>query len=397
MKANLAAMAEAEGLELEKAIRDVEVRSAGSDADTLFLLPNELVTDPKYNVRPYSAEHDNGEESERVYKLSESLELDGQLDDMLAFTRQKGSDVERVVFIGSRRRRAYAMLNERRTSAGKEQLRCRVRIVREGQAKEILRKAIASNVQRQNLSAMDLALLIERLERDNGWDKVGFRGDKLCAAYLGVNVATVTQHKKFIGADKGIQARLHGGEISAQSAFELLEVPAARREDTMRRAAEIQKEEDLDKALKTKGGQKKKEEAVGAALANKRVQAPAVRKAIKEVAPEAKTKVTMKALLEWFDSQDGPGSAASVRAFVNYLVHRFAVGEGTERTLQDKWDQATVQATKQELAEAKKREEEEAEAKAQPKAAPKAAEKVKADKAEPKAKVGKKKKAAAKK
>jgi hypothetical protein len=393
MKANLLAMVEEESKradevgevgEGEGARMDEPVLAPGAGGDVLFLLPNELVTDPKYNVRPYSSQHDNGEESARVEKLARSIEKDGQLDDMLVIERQqtvyegKGLDarpaagaLEHVLLAGSRRRRAIAMLNGQRTSQGQAQVRCRVRVLRGKDAEEVLRKALVSNIQRQNLSAMDLALNIDRLTKENKWE--GFKGDKKIAAYLEVSVATVTQHRKFLTADKGLQAQLHEGVLSAQSAFELLEVPAEKRERVVARAQEIQREDDLDKALKTKGGEGKKAAAVQAAVdqspSKRRVKAPAVRQAIVEVAPEAAAKVTRAAILEWFDAQDGPGSAAAVRAFVRYLVDKWVVGEGTERTLREKWDAATVEPSKGELKAAEKAEKaEEAAAKNEKKA-----------------------------
>ena len=144
------------------------------------------------------------------------------------------------VVAGHRRLQAVQLVNERRSARGKGLLR--LRCVVDRSERDHLHTAIATNVQRRNLSPMDLALLIERLRKKFKW--AGQTGTAQVAAYLGVLRITVTQHERLRTLSDDLQEQVHRGTLTPQSAFELMPFPPEERPRILHRAREIQSERD---------------------------------------------------------------------------------------------------------------------------------------------------------
>jgi len=373
--------------------------------EVLFLRPDQIVTDDRFNVRAYG----DGENEEVIQQLATSIERDGQLDSgiVIAVENTKpeddGSKGEHYILIaGHRRRRAIALLNERYSLSGKPLLQMRVVVDRSGG--DHTRKAIVSNLHRKDFSPMDLATLINRIKTENGWLEQGFAATKKLAAYLSVSVPTIIQHEKFLTIDGDLQKRLHGGQISAQSALDLLSVSPEKRDEVLGRAAAIQAEKDAadQKAKAEKEAKAWKAPKIpvpptsnadqsDASLDSKqsmkpekkRIERPAVVKAIREVDKETVIPRTRKEIVEFFAQLDGPAYGyidSSVRQFITYF-QKWQAGNGTERTLLAKFDAMTEKAdkgTKAAQEKADKAEASKAEKEAQDKAASK--EKAKAEK-----------------
>jgi ParB-like nuclease domain len=252
-----------------------EVERAAPMPERGYILPHEIVTDDRFDLRRY----DPGDEDEmkRIELLAQNMERDGQLDDIWLSPMDNG---RLVLMSGHRRRRAAALINERRAIDHRSLFKLRYSINREGG--DLLRKALVWNIQRRDLSAMDLSLNIRRIKAENHWD--GFKGSKRVADYLGVSVATVTQHEKFLSAecDEETRRRLHQGVISAQSAFDMMQVPVERRAEVYEAAADIQTDTNIGRAIGDVTARRKTSEEAARDVVRKKIENPAIREAIRE-------------------------------------------------------------------------------------------------------------------
>lgn len=342
--------------------------------ETRYLLPEEIITDPIYDVRPGEAEDDDIEE------LAQSIEANGQEDTGIVSANQVGGASGEIgdyyeiftLIAGHRRRRAISLINTKKSALGEPLLKMRVYIDRTITSAAIgLRKAITNNLHRKGYTPMQVALLIERVKKENGWDKQGFKGTKLAAEYLGVNAATITQHEKFLKAPEEVKSALASGEISAQGALLLLtDVKPEKRKEVIEKAREMQAEVEAKKPGKklrmevisesgiteiTESFLPEEDEKPGKksskAAKPTRVEAPALRKAARET-PEATAgplPLTKKEILQHLqDIADAPAYGfpdGDVRQWAKYFVEEFATGRGTERKLLNKFDKLCIGAS----------------------------------------------------
>lgn len=359
----------------------------------LNLLPNEVDVRPEFEMRPYSSTAQIQQEERRIAELAANLDEEGQLDDCLVTEMQaNGNGLRYVMVAGHRRRIAGLMLNDKRSAEGRPLFKLRCRVLPYDSS--LVRKALVSNVQRQNLSPMDLALKIQQIKESNNW--VGFKGDKNVAKFFGVSTAQVTQHLRFLEAPSELRDKLALGELSAESAFDLLSgVKPEHAGEAVEAARVEQVKAAATKALKDLESGKKTAEEAQAAIekaSTGRIESPAVRKAIKDLEPDKRAgaiPLNRKELLETFDELDSPlygHPDSAVRVWVRYFVDKYATGEGTNNTMLkhfdrmvEKADKGTAEASKK--AEAKqKAEEAKLEKEQAEKAAAKAAKQAKATK-----------------
>ena len=292
--------------------------------EVICLLPKEIQTDSKFNVRPFSSEPSDAEDK-FIEELAASLEANGQLDHVIVTP-------EHVLIAGHRRRKAAMVVNERRSARGESLFRLTCTVDRSGG--DLVRKAIVSNVHRKDVSAMDRAYLAHRLRERYGWH--GYEGTKRLAAYLGVSPATVAEHDKFLTLPREIQEQLHLGRITSQIALELLKTVKDKPSqiEVIQRATEIQQETQLTRVLEehahgrtsmAKATQKVKN------VPQTKIQIPAVRQAITEVActraPSPKP-LRLPELLATIAHLDSDSHSDLHRAFVQYLIHEVATGTG---------------------------------------------------------------------
>ncbi len=304
--------------------------------EELLLLPAQVITHPRYNVRPFSSESEM--EDREVELLAESIERVGQLDAILITP-------DKVLIAGHRRRRAVLIINEGRSVRGASLLKLRCVIDRDGG--DLRRKAIISNLQRRETSPMDLAYLITQIRKEHGW--IGPAATHHVAEYLGIDRSTVIQHEKLLCIEKELQNKIHCRVISAQSAFDLIKglVSPKDRTQAIERAAEIQSEDRLHRALEDhKSGKKSEEETIKTinAPAKVRIEHPAIVKAIRErhvttITKRPKNKISLTrteliASIAQFDTETYPEEA---RAFAHYWVTTFAQGLGTPEDLRAKF------------------------------------------------------------
>lgn len=287
-------------------------------------------------------------------ELSKSLE-EGQLDDCLVTEMPvNGNGVKYVMIAGHRRRAASMIANERRSAAGQPLLKLRCRVLPYNDSLD--RVALISNIQRKDIRPMSLALKIDQLMKEKGW--VGFPGVKKAAAYIGVSTAQITQHLKFLEAPMELRDKLELGEISADSAFDILAgVKPEHVGEVLERAKQEQVRTTATKVLKDMEAGKKtpeqaQEEIEKASEPGAKVEAPAVRKAVRDLEDEKKAgsvPLNRKEIIESFDELDSPlygHPDSAVRVFVRYFVDKFVSGQGTHNTLLKHWDRMVERADK---------------------------------------------------
>lgn len=315
-----------------------DVKSPNSiGMETVFLLPSQILTNPRHNVRPFSSESTDTED-DFIERLAATIERDGQMD---ALVITPGHEL----IAGHRRRKAVMVINERRSARGCSLLKLRCAVDATGG--DLKRKAIISNLHRKANSAMDLAYLITQIRQEHQW--VGYPGALKVADYLGVDVTTIRQHEKFLSAEKDLQNRIHNGTISAQSAFDLmnnLKSPADRSEAVIR-AAEIQAEDKLEKTLENyRTGAVSLDKTTDELRREpgKRIEHPAIVKAIRErhtvtSHTTGRHKLTRSRAelinsIAQFDSDDYSDAA---RGFARYWANTYSMGIGTTAELQAKF------------------------------------------------------------
>lgn len=295
----------------------------------IALLPAQIITHPRYNVRPFSSECSEIEDQE-IEMLAGSIEKMGQLDPALITP-------EHILIAGHRRRRAVLIINEKRSARGQSLLRLRCSI--ETSTADLRKRAIVSNLHRKETSPMDLACLIAEIRREYDWQ--GFAGVAKVAEYLGINTATVTQHERLNGIEKELQHKIHTKQISAQSAFDLIRVlkhPDARMK-AIERAREIQEEDRTDKALEDhRSGKKSHDETIKSLnmAPRTRIEHPAIVKAIRESHTTIKAKklaLSRSELIHSISQFDSDSYPEPIRVFARYWVKVFAQGQGTAEDL----------------------------------------------------------------
>lgn len=309
------------------------------------LRPEDLIVDPKFDIRKYGDGDPN--ELSKVERLSRTIERDGQLDAGIVIPHPSGNG-KYVLIAGHRRRRAYMLANERRSANGQSLLKMTVKVDRSGG--DPLRKACVSNMQREQLTPMELATLISRIRSENNW--LNFVGAKKVAEYLGIDVTTVTQHDRFLSADEATKRELQDGTLTAHGAFTMLTVKPAERADVIERAKGKQRDIDARKITEPAighGDRAKVAPPSDSHADNKeredsgKLTQPAIIAAIRDTPDVSEKPIprTRKELIEFFMGLDGPAygfSNGATRQFVDYFCNAFAVGSGTEKTMLRKFD-----------------------------------------------------------
>lgn len=362
-----------------------------------WLLPHEIRTDERYNVR--LADIESAAENERLEELAASLDQEGQIETLVVSPvkgeadGQGGHREEFLLISGHRRKLAATIVNEKRSAKGESLLKLRCVIDRDKAEDSLFRKAVASNLHRKDFSPMDLAALIVKIREKKGW--TGFKGAKQVAQYLNIKPATVLKHEGFLLAPKKIQDALRDGSLSVAGADEMLTVSKDHQEPVLKRAKELQTDRNIEQAIvDVERGHKTEDQAVKALSDKNRIEQGQIRRAIREkeqeveqAAEKAKERVkaggpesqaalagkagagqqqkqpsvpapepvtsqslprTKKEILVWFLEQDGPangGADGSVRKWLRAFGN-WAAGEISDRSFQGAWDRMVAGADK---------------------------------------------------
>lgn len=303
------------------------------------LRPEDLHVEDRYARR---WKGDEEQEAKRIESLAKMIDKVGQLYPALVTPTVDNKGF--ILIDGHRRRRAVILINERRSQNGQELLKLSVRQELGG---DLVKKSLVANIERESYGPMELAMRIQELRTEKKWE--GFKGTKKIADYLGIDPATVTQYEKFTGMNTELQGKLGEGVISAQSALEMIGIPADEQPQVLKRAAEIQKKTEDKVSPRAKQRRAEKEKKTGKSQA-KRIERPAIRQAIKEkTGKKIITTLTRKELIESLEVFDGPQYGhpnGAVRQFITYFTDTFAVGRGSIKKMRSLFDQMTAKASK---------------------------------------------------
>ena len=327
--------------------------------EIIYRLPSEILVEDHYNVRPWTSSDEGATEIEArdIEQLADSIEELTQIEAGIVLpSKTKTPDGEErfVLYSGHRRMRAIALINQRKDRRGQPLMPMRFTVDRSGI--DIKRKAIHSNLHRAINNPMDLVKLISSLRKEHGWghDTAGL---KQVAKYLNISLSAVRKHEPFLGAPEEIQKRLASGQLSVDSAHDMLVgVKPEKMPEVLKRAEEIQNQTDKAQAernedfvkehgskeqrqeLKAKKG---KPEAV-TSEAPKRIKKNAVTQAIRDVEGaqvqhQSKTLKDVKGLFE--EIADGPAYGkedSPARLFARYVL-KWLSGGGSDNTLLTKY------------------------------------------------------------
>lgn len=299
----------------------------------VFLLPEVIEIDEKFRRSDYVINEED--EAQEIEDLAATIKTEGQLDAALVAT---GSKPESYVLIaGHRRRRAVILINSNRAAGDRMKLRCHV------VGGDVLKKSLISNTQRKQLSPMELANWIRKLREENKWE--GFQGAKKIKDYLGLNLATITQHEKFLTASIDVQQKLHSGVLTAQGALDVIAANPEKEAEVLANARELQTKKNKTREGRMTPRMKKKLQDEGKPLPTEsnRIEGPTIREAIRQTpgatkAPLLLEKKLILSAIELFDSPAYGFADSAVRQWARYFVDVFAMGGGTVKTMREKFD-----------------------------------------------------------
>ena len=238
---------------------------------------DQIALDTVTDVRGQAAK--SKDEAERIEMLAQSMFNSGQIQPILV--RPNGSDGTYRIIAGRRRLAAKHVI----ALKAKEPQTIEA-IVTDLGDEEAFAASIQENLQRKQFSPIELAENIMEIRKR--FDFNGADWSKKVAEYLHVSRATITQHVKLLDLAADIRKKVHAGQLSVQSALDLMSVEESRRAETLAKAEELAEMEAIAEAVKVgKGGKgKTSEPAPVSASAKGIVEAP------------AKAKVTSKHIVE---------------------------------------------------------------------------------------------------
>lgn len=295
----------------------------------LLLSPSEIVVREEQNVRKWS-ELNPEHEIEKLQSLATSMRDRSQLQPVVVRQEPDGSF---SLIAGHRRRRAAEMLPGFKLKA----------IVLPVDDDQAYRSALAENLQRENLSPLDLAMEIQHIRASHDWMEDS--DTKRVADFLAVSRATVTQHEKLLQSGDGeLQSKVHSGAISMQAALELLGTLPEKRKEVLREAEQIADQEEQTKRTmatsKAKAGRKSKPWVPDfiSKKSKPKVTAKHVRQAARKSGSLAKSKqLRREEILEIFGELADKTWPKWMQEFAAYFSGPYASGKGSDKQLIGLW------------------------------------------------------------
>lgn len=342
---------------------NMDYRAPGTEI--LQLTPEELLLDEHTDVRPWEATTPESiqDESERIQRLAATIEEEGQIQAVVAreVVNPDTGTVSYYLIAGRRRRAAIKLINDRHVKEGSVlRLPVNVSILRNVSDDSAFRKSMMENVQRLQLSPMQVAVNISTTRKRMGWeDKKDW--SKRISEFLGVSRGFVTQKMKLLELPDAMQADIHAGKLSEEAAWVAIKVKPAKLDEVT--AAATQKARDEAAAKAAKSGN-------AAPEATTEPTADGVDPTVTATPPAGEVKVTEEhmtaAARETPDSTDKPLGPLSrkelvqsfeqfdatpyghpngdVRKFVVYLVDVYAKGTGTPTMFKRLFNKMTASA-----------------------------------------------------
>lgn len=293
------------------------------------LLPEEILTNPKFNIR--SGVLRDGDMTDE--ELRTSLKVHGQGQPVLLRRIDEGYEI----VAGHRRREQIGIINLT-LEDGMEPMLV-TGIAKDLSDAQALALAAAENLQRKNMNPMEDAALIQKIREEFKWK--GGKNSKKVAEFLGKSPGWVTEREKLLALEEPIQADIQAGKLSAEAALVL---PAVRPE---MRGEVLQEAQTLQMAEKAKKGQKAiiKDGRIELIKA-KHVKAAARKK--KALKPGEFKALGRGEIMDFFASYYGskeqtgenaiPFAYALVQDCLGYFLEKFITGKGTTETMGKKFE-----------------------------------------------------------
>jgi ParB family chromosome partitioning protein len=200
-----------------------------------------IALDPLTDVRKGPLAKD---EAAKIDSLAKSIIEQGQLQPIVV--RPNGSGETYLLVAGRRRLAACQLIEEKFSEREGRPVTFDIEaLIVEKNDEESWVAAIQENLQRKNFSPLELAQNIADIRERKTWN--GKDWSKRVADFLHISRATVTTHIGLLEMPEDIQAKVHRGELSAQSAFDLYDIQKNRdvqtAEKVLARAEKLAEEE----------------------------------------------------------------------------------------------------------------------------------------------------------
>jgi ParB/RepB/Spo0J family partition protein len=302
--------------------------AAVSSNELLTLTLDQIILDPITDVRTGSVAKD---EEQKLDSLARTLYEQGQLQPVVV--RPNGQPGKYLLIAGRRRFAAAHIIEEK----SKQPFPLRAMLVHKSDD-EAYAAAIQENLARRQFSPVELAQQIKQIR-----ERLGLTGtdwSKGVAEFLHVSRATVTQHAKLLDLPAKIQAKVHSGLLSAQSAFDLAAIETSQQEAVLQQAEAMADQEAKAKPAKAaKTAQGGKNDASTDATAADSTETSKIKRkhilaAAREVGETTKPRTRNEILaffsqvLESADSYSDP-----IYKFCDILVNKWATGTVSDRSM----------------------------------------------------------------
>ncbi len=312
----------------------------------LYLAPEQLTAnEANEKARPAEKPEDR---AARVRLMAQSIAANGQELPVLA-VEVTADDVTTYEYVdGGCRVEAIATLNNSPADfpegVGGHDLKVWCSLV-EPDA-DLFKLATSANIHRTQNSMLDMAHIVQEAFDRNGWRGKG--GGKKVAEYLGIQESRVSEYQKLLHAPPDVKSKIESGEIATlEAALKLMSMPADKREEVGRRAAEIAQEE-ADEAAEKKGKRKGNltpkvpEFKPGKHKPNvAKVKTKHVERAAKESGVETSSTPRAKSeISEFFEQVSAAAYPKPAVAFAEYFVGTWMKGDGSDRKARELFDAA---------------------------------------------------------
>lgn len=301
--------------------------TAAQEGMLVQLALDQITLDPNTDVRTGPTAKD---EAAKIDALARSMYEQGQLQPVVV--RPNGKEGTYLLVAGRRRYAAKQVIASRTNEAVTIDA-----LVVSKTDEEAWAASLQENLQRRQFSPIELAHNIVEIRKRKRWD--GEDWSKHVADFLHVSRATVTQHAKLLDLPADIRSKVHKGDLSAQSAFDLYSVEESKRAQVLADAEKLAEEEAVEEAAKPRKGKaeakgKQTEETEKAKIKHRHVlEAARKSDALTQVKP-----LTRGEILAFFqgilDSTDPYPDA--IIEFCKTLVNRWASGYIGDRALMNK-------------------------------------------------------------
>ena len=306
------------------------ISAAPSDGTLMQLALDKISLDPITDVRTGPVAKD---ETAKIDDLARSMYEQGQLQPILVRPDANGG----YLLVAGRRRYAAKKIIATLTN---EPVTIDALVVSKND-EEAWSASLQENLQRRQFSPIELAQNIIEIKKRKGLD--GDDWSKHVAEFLHVSRATITQHAKLLELDAATRAKVHKGEISAQSAFDLHAVKEDKRAQVLAEAEKLAEAEAAEEAAKPRRPRSKAEEKAAAAAEPEKgkVKRKHVLEAARKSEALTQTKpLTRGEILAFFDGilESTDPYPDAICEFCKTLTGRWATGIVGDRALLNKLD-----------------------------------------------------------